>query len=227
MNRATMRDMLRKRINEETANDWTDTQLNSLLDVALGQTQRKVLRFNPLAFLAWYRAPITANESFYRRPIGSWWEYCVEVKLTAAATQYTELVKRPYRIAREALDSAPVYAKLGTFLAIYPTPTETVTAGLQVIHTPLLTFPDDDIEVDLHTALHLLVVVRAHKLALANTPETQAHALVLAEIRELEEDMAFLYGRTDLQNEKLWLPPESVGRDDSVLMSQPRGIHYR
>ena len=219
MNRLTMRGMLRRRLNEQAPpageGYWSNADLDELLNQASFWTQKKVMRINPLAFMAWYRASLQAGENFYRRPLGSWWEFEVAVKASPVASVYTKLERKPYKVVRDLVSgSAPVWSKMGTYISIFPAPPDNISQGLQVIHTPLLSMSDDDSVLDLHPSLHLLVVVKANDLALAEVPETPARKDVIAEYTELLSDLVMIYGRDALDgSDRLWIPPESIGRE--------------
>jgi hypothetical protein len=211
--------MLRRRVNEQSPvpgeGYWADSDLNELLNQAAYWAQKKVLRVNPLAFLAWYRTAIQLGESFYRRPLGSWWEFEVAAKLTSSATVWTKLERKPYKAVRDLESSSdPCWSKMGTFIALFPAPSEAIASGLQVIHTPLLSMSDDDSVLDLHPSLHLLVVAKANDLALAEVAETPARKDVREELAELLADIPLIYSRDALDGQdKIWIPPESIGRD--------------
>lgn len=214
-----MRGMLRRRINEQAPpageGYWSDSVCNELLNQAAYWTQKKVLRVNPLAFMAWYRASLVSGESFYRRPVGSWWEFEVAVKASPTATIYTKLERKPYKAVRDLESgSTPCWSKMGTFLAIFPVPPDNISAGLQVIHTPLISMSDDDSVLELHPSLHMLVVAKANDLALADVPEVPARKDVQAEMAESLADLPLIYGRDAADGlDRLWIPPEQIGRE--------------
>jgi len=225
MNRSTMRSVLRRRLNEQTPHNWTDVELDDLLNEALFWVQKKALRVNPLAFLTWTRTTLKKDESFYKRAVGSWWEFEVAVKATAAATTYTPLKRHPYKEIREfeSVQEVVGWAKMGTFIAILPAPPEDIVDGLQVIHTPLLTMAVDTDVPDLHLSLHTMVVVKANQLALQERPESPQSAPVMAELKDLDADIVLVYGREAIDSvDRLWIPPEAIGRMDETTFIVPR-----
>lgn len=226
MNRADMRSTLRRRLNEQTPQNWTDGELDQLLNESLFWVQKKVMRVNPLAFLSWFRTGLVANESFYKRPVGSWWEYEVGVKATPSATTYTPLDKRPYKTVRDresAINVDTTWSKMGTFIAILPAPPFDITNGLQIIFTPLLTMAVDTDVPDLHPSLHTQLVTKANQLALQEQPESPMSASLEADLRSVDEDVVLVYGREAIDGlDRVWMMPESIGRTDDTSFLVPR-----
>lgn len=215
MTRGSMRSVLRRRLNEQTPHNWQDTELNELLNEAAFWAQRQVLRLNPLAFLAWFRTGLVANESFYKRPVGSWWEFEVAVKETAGATTYTPIDRGAYKAIR-TLERGQTgrWAKMGTFLALFPASVENIPDGLQIIHTPLLSMSEDTDVIDLHLSLHMMVVAQANLFALMERPETPAKNDVKVELKGYLDDMPYVYGRDSVDGvDRLWIPSDILGRD--------------
>ena len=215
MNRATMRGVLRRRLNEQTADNWDDTELNALLDESLFWVQKKIARVDPIAFMAWARTSLVANESFYNRPVGSWWEFEVAVKGNPSEPTYTPLARRPYKAIR-ALTSdqaETAYSKVGTFLAIFPPPPFNVTDGLQIVYAPLLTMAVDTDVPAVHPSLHTMIVVKANHLALQEQPESPQLRPVQDELADLDGDIMLVYGRSAVDGlDRLWIPAEALGR---------------
>lgn len=210
-----MRGVLRRRVNEQTPDNWSDVELNETLDEALFWVQKKVMRVDPLAFMAWSRTSLVANESFYNRPVGSWWEFEVAVKGSPSDTKYTPLPRQPYKAIRDfTVDQAgTAYAKVGTFLAIFPAPAFNVTDGLQIIYTPLLTMAVDTDVPAVHPTLHTMIVVKANHLLLQERPESPQLKPVQDELQDLDPDVALVYARASVDGlDRLWIPAEAIGR---------------
>lgn len=210
-----MRGVLRRRLNEQTPDNWSDVELNALLDESLFWVQKKIMRVDPAAFMAWSRTSLVANESFYNRPVGSWWEYEVAVKGNPSETTYTPLPRQPYKAIRAFTSdqSETAYAKVGTFLAIFPAPTFSITDGLQIIYTPLLTMAVDTDVPAINPALHTMIAVKANQMALQERPESPQLGPVNDELKDLDPDVALVYARSSLDGiDRLWIPAEAIGR---------------
>lgn len=189
MNRASARSRLRRRINEATADYWEDPDLNDLLQAAAVDVQTKLLMLNPLCMVQIHRATLKPNENFYSLPIGSWWEKELAVRWNNAATTYTVLKPAPYKELRSAESSAePAYARLGRFYYIAPAPQEEVVAGLQIIHTPVVSWAADTEVPEIPLAFHTAVLVKAHMMALKEGAE---HSPLYDELKaEWEEEQS-------------------------------------
>lgn len=179
-----MRTVLRRRIMEASPGDnWTDTVLNDVLNVALADTQKDVMEVDPLAFVNIAQQSLTAGLEFYAKPAGMWYELQVQ-RLNSAGTRYDDLERRDYVVGRAAdtESGTSTYALLGRHIAIHPIPSASVTNGLQIIYVPTLAMSDDADVPEIHLGLHMLIVLRAHRLLSGETGES------VAEVKDLTEE---------------------------------------
>jgi hypothetical protein len=212
MNRATMLTMLKRRVNDQYGGYWDDdSYLCSMLNTAALEIQKEVLKYNPLAFLSLYRVDITAGESFYPKPEGMWWEKEVGVKLPSDS-DYTPMERLPWSLVRNRTSGNPVYSGDGTFFLIKPTPAETLTLGLQVLFTPILTMSEDTDVLPLHLGLHLAVVIKANQLLLAEVPETPAREAVMAELADQISSIPIVYRGGNVHSDRIYLDEQLLGR---------------
>ncbi len=204
MNRSTMRTLLRRRLNESTADNWQDADLNELLNAGLHLVQKEVLKVDPLAFIHWSKDDIVSGQSYYPKPQGFWHE--IEIaQLDADHPQgYKPMKKQDYNVARElAAGSTEVYCHVGRYFAIFPAPSTSVVDGLQIQWTPTLSMAVDTDVPDLHFALHMAVVLMAQKYALGETGDDQRR--VKEELVELLSDIPGYYLGSATENDRLWI----------------------
>lgn len=211
MNRAGMREILRRRLNESSADFWSDSALNTLLETAAYDVQCQLLVFNPLCLLNWMTTPITHDVQFYAKPVGFWWEYEFGVKLTAAATAYSYYDSPlPYKRLRDTQEAG--YAHVGRHFYLSPKPAEDVAAGIQLLYTPLLSMSDDTSVPDISPAYHMAILVKAHLLTFPETAESPLQAAVMDEWKKETEKFPLVAQQSYNGPMRLWLPPESIGR---------------
>lgn len=204
-----MRTLLRRRLNETSADLWQDADLNDLLNAGAHRTEKEVLKVDPLAFIYIDQLDIAANQVFYAKPQGFWYEMEVGYKDSADVTGYRELVKRPYWVARASASGGEVvYAHLGRFFALYPKPSVSVAAGLQLLYVPTLSMAADSDVLDIHLALHMAVVVEAQLLALGETGDSR---------KELREEKADLVADIPLYYQSSAGAPDRLSIDVASL----------
>lgn len=185
MNRGGMRDMLRRILMEDSADNWTDTELNEILNLALQSWQDYVLAVDPDAFLQWDYADLTVDERYYPKPVGMRSEVELGYKGDTSWTDYKPLELYGYQSLRRGIvgtrresDTDPIptepsgkYAHAGDFFFLGWNPAATVSEGLEVSYVPHLTMAVDSDVPDLAIGLHYGVVVEAAIMALDETPE--------------------------------------------------------
>lgn len=181
MNRSTMRSVLRRRVMEAAPGEnWTDANLNEILNDALVQAQKEVMALVPDAFVHIARQNLVAAQEFYAQPAGIWYELHVQT-LNASTGRYDDIEQRDYSVGRTktSADSEITYSILGRHFAIHPIPVAAVTDGLQTIFVPTLSMSDDADVPEIHLGLHMLIVLWAHRMLVGETGEQ------VAEIKDL------------------------------------------
>lgn len=196
MNRSTMRTLLRRRLNEPTADNWDDNTLNSLLDIAYALVQKQVRKVDPEALLAWDYRNTVAGTTWYEKPSGTRGPVEVAVKATSADTDWTALTRKPYYLAKQYTSSAEqVYCHRGRYIGLFPAPSVSVTQGIQFIHVPTDSLADDADTPRLEESLHYGVVVWATLLAKGESPESDSKDA--AELQRIIGDIPADYGTID------------------------------
>ncbi len=177
MNDDSMRTMLRRRLNETTAENWEDSVIDDLLNAAFPLVQKEVIKVDPTAFMYIDRAALVADQEWYELPSGFWYELRVKVKTSATATRYTQIKRGAYDAdSGRNSNSDRVYDIQGSFITFMAIPDFSVDPGFEIHYVPTLNLKSvSDTSARgprLHTALHPAVPLWAHLLAMGETHES-------------------------------------------------------
>lgn len=186
--------MLRRRLQERVADQWTDAELNELLNLGLLEIQKSVLQVDPLAIIWIDVDDIVAGQEFYEVPPGMWYEFEVGVKTSASDADFTILDPCSYHTRRSLSSGAGRYSRLGKYISIRPIPTGSVVDGLQVRYVPSLSMSNDSDVPDLNLGLHLGIVLWAQILALGESLEDSGPTQ--ATLKGLIEQIPLFYRNT-------------------------------
>lgn len=193
MTRGTMRGMLRRRLKEVTADQWTDTNLNELLEIALHQVQKEIMKVRGDAFMVEDSAPLVASQEFYQLPSGFWYELLVKFR-TSTSSAYNTLKRGSYENFEDMdPDADVVYDIRGRFITFGPLPTVSVNPGFKIQYIPTLAFGSDAAVPDIHLALHMAVVLFAQLLAMGETDESTSETAAL--YKSFVDDIPTYYHR--------------------------------
>lgn len=195
MTRATIRTLLRRRLNEQVADNWDDSTLNTLIDLAYALVLKQVRKVDPEALVFWDYRNTVANTNWYEKPSGTRGPVEVGLKKTSADTDWTPLKRQPYYNARDWTGDT-VYCHRGTYIGIFPAPTIAVVSGLQMLHAPTDALAVDTDVPKVEQTLHYAIVVWAAIIAKGESPE--ADTKDAAELQRLIGDIPFDYGSPDL-----------------------------
>ncbi len=178
MNRGAMRDKLRRRLQEDIADRWSDVQLNECLNLGLVETQKEIMKVDPEAFCFVDRADIVAGQEFYKWPAGTWYER--ELRILSGVT-YTPMRRIAFtERADGAILSAPgpTYASFDRArFVLCPIPTVSVIDGLEIVWVPTLTMASDATVPPVHLGLHLAIVEFAEIIATADVGDTNEETI--------------------------------------------------
>ena len=178
MNRGDARTLLRRRINEPTADNWSDSILNTLLNLGYAFVLKQIRRVNKEAILFWEYRNTVAGSNWYEKPSNTTSIVEVGFKDIATDTDWEPLTRKPYYLARGwttgVSGSETVYCHRGNYIGLFPAPTNSVTKGLR-----LLTVPNDQLTLDtdnflVELTLQYAVVLYAAILAKGESPEDDA-----------------------------------------------------
>lgn len=185
MTRGTMRELLRRRIMETTADHWSDTNLNDMLEVGLQEMQTYIMALDPDAFVFVYQRDIVNGSDLYEWPVGMDYEYQVRIKNTAT-TKYDRVTQLDSWRAIDANESASradtfQYARLGQHLQLTPVPDTDIANGLRIYFHPTLSMADDNVVPLIKVRLHYAVVLSAAKHLLPQAG---------SEFKQVDEELA-------------------------------------
>lgn len=192
MIRGDMRTLLRKRLNEDTEDNWTDQELNRLLDIGLQQVQKEILKVDPQKFLYTWVADIVANQVYYQKPAGIWVELAI-AKLSDG--RYVPMDYRDWDDAFEAVGTTEAsttrYSIEGDYYMLSPAPTVSITNGLKVVGIPTLVMATDNSVPKVNVGLHMAIVAWSQLLALGETGDPEDK--VKDNLKELLGDIPLYY----------------------------------
>jgi hypothetical protein len=168
MTLAQARVLLRRRLQEVVADQWSDAELTTLINAALGRMQTLLMRVDPDAFVSIYTKDTAAAQPYYENPPAMLTLLTLEQKITASS-DYTKVKpkKRVDILSRVSGDSDLWYARLGrTNIQLSPTPTAAVASGLRFTFVNTLTVADDSDVFGLPFPLHMGIVYWAEVMAI-------------------------------------------------------------
>lgn len=211
MTRATIRTFLRRRLQEETADDWSDDDLNALINLAYALVAKQVRKVDATFLLHWEKRDTVAGTNWYERPEGSRGLVDIGLLRSSTSTDIDYLRRASGEVARKNTnDSERVYTIMGDFIGIFPAPTESVTNGLLIIHVPTPTLAEDTDVPKVEATLHYAIVCWATLLAKGESPEDDSK-----DARELARILADIpddYGQNDYSQPPLLSPDVSDAR---------------
>jgi hypothetical protein len=194
LTRATIRELIRRRLNEVSADNWSDNVLNTFVDLAYALVLKQVRKVDAEAVLAWDYRDTVAGTSWYEKPAATRGPVEVGLKTSSSDTDWTPLVRKPYHIARDWTGDT-VYCHRGTYIGIFPAPTVAVTSGIQFLHAPTDTLAVDTDVPKVEQTLHYAIVVWATLIAKGESPEGDTKDA--AELQRIIGDIPLDYGTAD------------------------------
>lgn len=188
MNRGQMRTLLRARIKEKQGtSQWSDANLNLLLDLATQDVQKVFLRSSAASFAVVWTCLHKQSKTRTPVPAGFIHELMVEVK--DADGEYVQAAhNKNMNITKWDADgdAQPEYVILGRWLKIKPAPASDVTAGIRLTFVRAITMEADCTVPDIRLIWHNAIVDRAKQFAFGETEDRSDFAEKLwLEIREL------------------------------------------
>lgn len=196
MNRATIRALVRRRLNEVVVDNWDDATLNVFIDLAYQLVTKQVRKVDPEAMLAWdYRATVV-GEHWYEKPAGTRGPVEIAIKKSSADSDWSPLKRKPYFVARDWTGDEMVYCHRGTYIGLFPAPTVAVVDGIQFIHAPTDALAVDTDVPKLEPTLHLAIAIWASLIAKGESPEDDSKDA--KELGRLVGDIPSDYGSPDL-----------------------------
>lgn len=158
MNRSEIRGIVRRQLQDPgTGVQWTNTELDTLIEQAYMFIQTRVFAHDPNAHISWDTLDTVADQSEYALP-ATFGIRRVGLKSTAADTVYEKLRRATYDDILESTSTEARYAVMGQFIAIFPAPSSAVVDGIQLLHTPIMSMDSDDDVPVVKEPLHMAIV---------------------------------------------------------------------
>lgn len=159
-----LRAIFRRRSQDEPAEIWSDAEANSLLNQGLQRLELDILAVDPEAFVRIDTAAIVAGQAEYEKPSNMIYELGV-LLLSATSGLYEGIERRDYNETVNRTGGDTIYAHLGRYLVISPTPTASVAAGIKLVHVPALVLTDDTDVPPIPQTLHTAIAMYADQYA--------------------------------------------------------------
>lgn len=178
-NRSQLRAGLRRLVHESEADQWTDEELNEVINEAMQSVQELILMVDPEAFTVWQTRDLVANQRYYLRPVDIIWDVELGFSATPDSTDYRPLKRVPFQELRtnsgdrtytEPSDQG-VYAKTGNYYYLGWNPESAITNALQVVYTPWLAMDEDEDVPAISLGFHRMIKIDAAIKILKETPD--------------------------------------------------------
>lgn len=189
--RESLRDWLRRRLQELTPAQWDDTDLDSYINFGYQFTQEEIEAVENDAFAHYTdKTDLVAGQQLYPLPVNCKAPRLLEMS-TNGGTSYSviEQVGWPQTVPQptEAQQIEPqrartVWSLQGRYIRLEPTPQTSHTDGLRLTYVPVLTMGADSDVPELTANYHANIVFYAQVLALGDTANTQDKAAALEDL---------------------------------------------
>jgi len=223
MTRGTIRTLLRKKLNEDVADQWSEDVLSELIDAAYGLVQAEIRRLDPQGLVFWSYADIVSGTQYYEKPAGTWGQVSIRLK-DAITLAYgdTPLQRIDYDLAlKQTTTSTPFYFERGRYIGLVPIPSASITQGIEFQHVPTETLALDTDTPQINVSYHYAIVLEAAIMAKDDTTEDVAR--LRASRDELYSRMALAYPTAMDQNQVL-RPDVEMLRRGGRLRRVLRGV---
>jgi len=171
MTLARMRAILRRRVQEDLAGNWTNSELDELINEAYVWVQLQFYQSNPDGLIHIDYTTLEVGKSFY-----PWARGFISIKEMAYLDTSDPLGYRDLGAARDfwvnrfkpaQLDDIS-WSNLGRHFALFPVPPATITNAIRKIWTGTLTLANDN-DIPEIPFNHMTVVVKAQMMCYAET----------------------------------------------------------
>lgn len=209
MTRLQIRTKLRRRVQEEVgdaAGGWTDTELNSEINDAYAWVQKEIYKVFPNSHIYWDTMNLVNGTSWYPLP-NTFGVRRVGVKASTSATTYTRLKKKVYEDVEDIVSAESYYTLMGQWLGIFPEPDTSITAGIQLLHTPIMVLSADTDVPRVKTPIHEAIVLRAKDQVLGDLDHSSNQTR--QGLVDIINDIPLWYETHSDENDRL--QPEGVG----------------
>lgn len=172
MTRGTIRTVLRRNIKDpETGGEFSNAELNDIINLGYSLVQKEVRKFYPEAHLTWDYINTEVGENWYPLPPTF---SVTHVGYKASATDTVWTVLGPPKAYRDlaglvTTGSTTYYTRRGQWIGIFPAPTEAVTDGIEIVHNSIHSMSADGETPRVKVPLHLAILYWAKLIALGET----------------------------------------------------------
>lgn len=182
MTRAQIRTMLRRQIQDVDAVEWSNAELNDIINLAYAKIQKEIFKVWPEAHLFWDYMDVNATVSWYPLP-ATFGISEFGMKSAASDTTWTRLDPKTYENIKDLTGTKYYYCQRGQWIGIFPAPSTTVTNGLELVHTPIMAMSADTDLPRIKLPLHEAIVYWAKDICLGDSDEeSQATRQRMADI---------------------------------------------
>ncbi len=200
MTRGAMRTLLRRWIRDANSTDWADADLNEILNLAYTKVQKTIFKSFPEAHLSWDYLDLTNAVSWYPLPEHFAFSH-VAVKSSSSDTVWTTLAPKDYADIKSLAGTTQYFTRKGQWIGIFPAPTETITDGIQIVHTPVMTMSDDAEVPKIKVPVHEAIVLWGKLLCLGDTDENSGETG--SRLQEILNDLNSWYDLNNYGPDKL------------------------
>jgi len=200
MTRGTIRTMLRRQIQDVPGVQWSSAELNEQIDATYSLVQKEIFKSFPEAHLFWDTMDVTAGTSWYPLP-ATFGIASIGLKSVSTATYFTPLKRKRYADILTVASVEQFYSRRGQWIGIFPVPAASVTNGLEIVHTPIMSMSEDTDVPRIKTPLHPAIALWAKLLLLGeldSQPDETANRL-----REMLSDIPNWYESHTDESDKL------------------------
>ena len=161
MIRSTIHTLVRKRLNEATADQWSDADVNSGIDVGYQHLESVILVSDPTAFIKIDRAALVADQPEYAKPASL--INAIELSVLDSSTgKYDVIPVANYADIRDLQTSQQYnWSDYGRYFWLAPAPAAGLAAGLQVKYVPALVLSVDASVPQIAQNYHMAIVLSA------------------------------------------------------------------
>ena len=183
--RAQLVTWLRRRLQEVSAAQWTDSTLQDYVNEGYRELGDAIKGVDPEWLVYQDSHDVVSGQDLYKFPtnmdslIEMWYR-------SSTATDYVKLDFRRRRSqdsdSSNSSSNGVSYSTKGRYIVLKPTPTSAVTKGLRIDYVPVPSLGEDSAVPDLSAGLHRGIVYAAQLLALGDTSEATDKAAVREEL---------------------------------------------
>lgn len=158
MTLSEIRTVLRRQLQDTPAAQFSDAELNAIINEAYVGVQLLVFNADREAHIVWENIPTTINVNWYPMP-ETFGINRIGIKAAAADTLWTKLTKKAL-VDVELVDSGTkqYYVLRGQWIGIFPAPAVSISDGIQVLHTPVMQLAIDSDVPKVKRPLHMAIL---------------------------------------------------------------------